>query len=145
MTVVLETLPFCFFRIFSTRDRICTYSSHSLPGPGAGLLHSATQRSCCSNISFVQTHLLVFRREGGFGFWCCCLLLFEGQRYYSHDDKHEKRKLSVLFKEYINPLKPFKCHLVNHDPVPMCEHLAYIYLPLAADHSPQNLLINRKT
>lgn len=39
-----NNVPFCFLRIFSTRARIWTYSSHSFPGEGAALLHSEWEK-----------------------------------------------------------------------------------------------------
>ena len=54
-SVIPTILPFCFFRIFSTRARICVYSSHSLPGPGAGLLHFCNSSLVRFKISFGDT------------------------------------------------------------------------------------------
>lgn len=58
----ISRLPFCFLRIFSTSERICTYSSHSLPGPGGGLLHSGNKNGFFNkgNYIYMHTHIYIY-------------------------------------------------------------------------------------
>lgn len=133
----LENVPFCFFRIFSTRDRICTYSSHSFPGPGAGLLHSVTQKPWHSNTACFQLNQLVFSTKRT-GVLLLLLLLLKDKDTTAMTINMRSINQSY-FSKHIHALNPPHATYYTGTPVPKCEHWACNYLTLAAQiNFPQN-------